>query len=40
MTDQLRVVIADDHCLVREGARKLLEDSGRVTVPATVRFSQ
>ncbi|WP_134666936.1 MULTISPECIES: response regulator transcription factor [unclassified Amycolatopsis] len=36
MTDQLRVVLADDHYLVREGTRKLLEDSGRVTVLATV----
>ncbi|WP_116202606.1 response regulator transcription factor [Amycolatopsis circi] len=36
MTDQLRVVIADDHYLVREGTRKLLEGSGRVTVLATV----
>jgi DNA-binding NarL/FixJ family response regulator len=30
----LRVVIADDHFLVREGVRRLLESSGEVTVVA------
>lgn len=32
----LRVVIADDHYLVREGVRRLLEDSGEVEVVAAV----
>jgi len=32
----LRVVIAEDHFLVREGTRKLLESSGRVDVVASV----
>lgn len=32
----IRVVIADDHYLVREGTRQLLEASGRVEVLATV----
>ncbi|QGF23178.1 response regulator transcription factor [Raineyella fluvialis] len=32
----LRVVIADDSYLVREGTRRLLEDSGRVEVVAAV----
>lgn len=32
----LRVVIAEDHYLVREGTRRLLEDSGEVTVLAAV----
>ncbi len=32
----MRVVIADDHYLVREGTRKLLETSGEVDVLATV----
>ncbi len=36
MADQLRVVIADDNYLVREGTRRLLEDSGEVTVLAAV----
>ncbi|SDB92765.1 DNA-binding response regulator, NarL/FixJ family, contains REC and HTH domains [Raineyella antarctica] len=38
MTDEvrLRVVIADDSYLVREGTRRLLEDSGRVEVTAGV----
>jgi DNA-binding NarL/FixJ family response regulator len=36
MPDPLRVVIADDHYLVREGTRKLLEDSGEVKVEAAV----
>jgi DNA-binding NarL/FixJ family response regulator len=33
---QLRIVIADDNYLVREGTRRLLEDSGEVTVQAAV----
>src|SRR5918998_2633294 len=36
MPDRLRVVIAEDHYLVREGTRKLLEDSGEVEVAAAV----
>jgi DNA-binding NarL/FixJ family response regulator len=36
MPDPLRVVIADDNYLVREGTRRLLEDSGEVTVLAAV----
>jgi DNA-binding NarL/FixJ family response regulator len=36
MADPLRVVIADDNYLVREGTRRLLEDSGEVTVLAAV----
>jgi len=32
----MRVVIAEDHYLVREGTRKLLEDSGEVEVVAAV----
>jgi len=36
MADQLRIVIADDNYLVREGTRRLLEDSGEVTVLAAV----
>lgn len=32
----MRVVIADDHYLVREGTRRLLESSGRVEVVAAV----
>jgi DNA-binding NarL/FixJ family response regulator len=36
MGDQLRIVIADDNYLVREGTRRLLEDSGQVTVQAAV----
>ncbi|HEX2317918.1 MAG TPA: response regulator transcription factor [Streptosporangiaceae bacterium] len=32
----LRIVIADDNYLVREGTRRLLEDSGEVTVLAAV----
>src|ERR1700694_611566 len=36
MTEPLRVVIADDNYLVREGTRRLLEDSGEVQVVATV----
>lgn len=36
MSERLRVVIAEDHYLVREGTRKLLEDSGEVEVLAAV----
>jgi DNA-binding NarL/FixJ family response regulator len=36
MPDQLRVVLADDNYLVREGTRRLLEDSGEVAVLAAV----
>ena len=36
MPDRLRVVIAEDHYLVREGTRRLLEDSGEVEVLAAV----
>jgi DNA-binding NarL/FixJ family response regulator len=36
MAERLRVVIADDNYLVREGTRRLLEDSGQVTVLAAV----
>jgi DNA-binding NarL/FixJ family response regulator len=34
--EHLRILIADDHYLVREGTRRLLEDSGHVTVLATL----
>jgi DNA-binding NarL/FixJ family response regulator len=33
---KLRVVLADDNYLVREGTRRLLEDSGEVEVVAAV----
>ena len=36
MADALRVVIAEDNYLVREGTRRLLEDSGEVEVLAAV----
>lgn len=36
MPEPLRIVIADDNYLVREGTRRLLEDSGQVTVLAAV----
>ncbi len=36
MTDRLRVLIAEDNYLVREGTRRLLEDSGEVEVVAAV----
>jgi DNA-binding NarL/FixJ family response regulator len=36
MSDPLRIVIADDNYLVREGTRRLLEDSGAVAVQAAV----
>jgi DNA-binding NarL/FixJ family response regulator len=35
VADRLRVVLADDHYLVREGTRSLLEDTGQVDVVAT-----
>jgi DNA-binding NarL/FixJ family response regulator len=36
VAERLRVVIAEDHYLVREGTRRLLEDSGTVEVLAAV----
>ena len=36
MPEPLRIVIADDNYLVREGVRRLLEDSGNVVVAAAV----
>jgi Histidine kinase/Bacterial regulatory proteins, luxR family len=36
MSDRLRIVIAEDNYLVREGTRRLLEDSGEVEVLAAV----
>ena len=36
MSETLRVVIAEDNYLVREGVRRLLEDSGQVEVLACV----
>ncbi len=36
MTEPLQVVIAEDSYLVREGTRRLLEDSGEVRVIAAV----
>ena len=36
MTSPIRVVIAEDHYLVREGTRQLLESSGRIDVVASV----
>lgn len=36
MSERLRAVIAEDHYLVREGTRRLLEDSGQVEVVAAV----
>ncbi|MBB5076600.1 response regulator transcription factor [Nonomuraea endophytica] len=36
MAEPLRMVVADDHYLVREGTRRLLETSGRVEVVAAV----
>ena len=36
MADRLRIVIAEDNYLVREGTRRLLEDSGEVEVLAGV----
>ncbi|MDF2747189.1 MAG: DNA-binding response regulator, partial [Propionibacteriaceae bacterium] len=36
MSETLRVVIAEDNYLVREGVRRLLEDSGQIEVLACV----
>ena len=36
MPEPLRIVMADDNYLVREGARRLLEDSGDIDVAAAV----
>ena len=36
MSKSVRVVIAEDNYLVREGTRRLLEDSGEVDVVAAV----
>ncbi|GAA0915484.1 response regulator transcription factor [Nonomuraea longicatena] len=36
MVETLRTVVADDHYLVREGTRRLLETTGRVDVVAAV----
>jgi len=36
MTEAIRIVVADDNYLVREGTRRLLEDSGEVIVLAAV----
>ncbi|HEY8840609.1 MAG TPA: response regulator transcription factor [Candidatus Dormibacteraeota bacterium] len=36
MSERLRVVIAEDNYLVREGTRRLLEDSGEIEVLASV----
>src|ERR687884_833914 len=36
MGERLRIVIAEDNYLVREGTRRLLEDSGAVEVVAAV----
>jgi DNA-binding NarL/FixJ family response regulator len=36
MKNRLRIVIAEDNYLVREGARRLLEDSGEIDVVAAV----
>jgi len=36
MSDLIRVILADDHYLVREGTRSLLEDTGRIEVVAAV----
>ena len=40
MSVTLRVVIAEDNYLVREGVRRLLEDSGQVEVVACVGDAQ
>ena len=37
MSKTLRVVIAEDNYLVREGVRRLLEDSGQVEVRGLCR---
>lgn len=36
MSEPLRVVVAEDNYLVREGIRRLLEDAGEITVVAAV----
>lgn len=36
MSDRLRVAIAEDHYLVREGTRRILEDDGGIDVVAAV----
>lgn len=36
MTERIRVAIAEDHYLLREGTRQLLETSGQIEVLATV----
>jgi len=36
MAEQLRVIVAEDNYLLREGTRRLLEDSGEVDVVAAV----
>lgn len=36
MGERIRTVVADDHYLVREGTRRLLETSGEVTVESAV----
>ena len=36
MSESLRVVIAEDHYLVREGTRQLLESSGQIEIVAAV----
>ena len=40
MPDPLRAVLAEDHYLVREGTRRLLEDTGVVDVVAAVGTAQ
>ncbi len=40
MAERLRVVIAEDNYLVREGTRRLLEDSGEVDVLASVNNAE
>lgn len=40
MPERLRVVIAEDNYLVREGTRRLLEDSGEVQVAAAVSTAE
>ena len=37
MTDKLRVVVADDHFLIRQGLRALLEQAGDLTVVGEAR---
>lgn len=40
MTGPLRVIIAEDHYLVREGVRRALESTGRAEIVATVGTAQ